>query len=157
MLRWLVRLVILGAVVLVVAQVIPYGRDHTNPPVTRSVKWDTPATRTLMAGACLDCHSNLTTWPWYSRVAPASWLVTRDVKEARSILNFSEWDRPQAVDTAEILEVVREGEMPPLQYELMHSRGRLSDAERAQLVTGLQKTLAADPLPPGSGRGRGGG
>jgi mono/diheme cytochrome c family protein len=155
MVRWLVRLVVLVALALVVAQVIPYERDHTNPPETRSVKWNEPTTRALMAGACLDCHSNLTSWPWYSKVAPVSWLVSRDVREARSILNFSEWDRPQAVDAAEILEVVREDEMPPLQYKLIHSKARLSDRERAQLLAGLAKTLAADPLAPGSGRGEG--
>jgi mono/diheme cytochrome c family protein len=155
MLRWLYRLVLLGAALVAVAQVIPYGRDHENPAVSREVRWDSAATRSLVAGACLDCHSNLTTWPWYSNVAPVSWLVTRDVEEGRSALNFSEWDKPQAVDASEIVEVVREGEMPPLQYKLMHGGGRLSDAERDRLAAGLLRTLATDP-PRGGSRSGGG-
>ncbi|MGZ8687431.1 MAG: heme-binding domain-containing protein [Gaiellaceae bacterium] len=135
---------------LLVAQVIPYGRDHTNPPVTRAVAWDTARTEQLVAGACLDCHSNLTDWKWYSNIAPASWLVYRDVEEGRGELNFSEWNRPQA-EADEIVEAVQEGSMPPLQYKLVHSSARLSSEERDELVRGLQRTLAQDPPTPADG------
>ena len=57
-------------------QFVPYGRSHTNPPVLSEPAWDSPETRVLAQTACFDCHSNETDWsPWYTKVAPASWLV----------------------------------------------------------------------------------
>jgi mono/diheme cytochrome c family protein len=129
----------------VVAQLIPYGRDHTNPPVVATPVWDSARTETLANVACNDCHSNLTTWPWYTNVAPASWLVYNDVEGGREHLNFSEWQRPQDADLAEVLEVIRSGEMPPVQYRLIHAEARLTDAEKAQLATGLEKTWTSSP------------
>jgi mono/diheme cytochrome c family protein len=137
-------LLALGALLLVI-QIVPYGRDHENPPVTQEVKWDSARTRELAVGACYDCHSNLTEWPWYSNVAPVSWLVYSDVQEGREKLNFSEWDRPQGEEGDEAAEAVREGSMPPLQYKPLHPAGRLSDAEREELARGIEQTLAADP------------
>jgi mono/diheme cytochrome c family protein len=141
---WLFRGAIAVVALLVIAQLVPYGRDHSNPPVTREVRWDSARTRELAAGACFDCHSNLTEWRWYTNVAPVSWLVYNDVKGGREHLNFSVWDRPQA-EADEVVEAVRDGSMPPLQYKPLHSGARLSDAQRAELARGLEKTLAADP------------
>ena len=76
-----------------VIQLIPYGRDHENPDVIREPAWDKPQTRELFERACKDCHSNQTEWPWYSSVAPISWLVQSDVEEGRSHFNVSEWGR----------------------------------------------------------------
>jgi mono/diheme cytochrome c family protein len=137
-------LVLLGLLaVFVLIQFVPYGRDHTNPPVTAEPSWDSPRTRALAAASCFDCHSNLTEWPWYTNVAPVSWLVQRDVDEGRQTLNFTEWDRPQRTD--EIGEVVLEGAMPPIQYRLIHSGAGLSDAERRELTDGLRATISASP------------
>jgi mono/diheme cytochrome c family protein len=125
-------------------QLVPYGRDHTNPPVKAEPTWDSPRTRELAKQACFDCHSNETVWPWYSSVAPVSWLVQRDVDDGRSRLNFSEWPQSPAGGAeiaGETAEVVREGEMPPLQYKPMHSGGRLTDAERQELASGLKASL----------------
>jgi len=148
--KWIVLGVAGVVAALLLAQLVPYGRAHDNPAVSQSVTWDSPRTEQLARGACLDCHSNETVWPWYSNVAPVSWLVQGDVDGGRERLNFSEWDRPQGADAAEIVEAVREGGMPPFQYEPLHSGGRLSSAELDQLVTGLQRTLTADPPPAGS-------
>jgi mono/diheme cytochrome c family protein len=139
---------VIGAFLLI--QVIPYGRDHTNPPTTAEPAWDSPRTRELAVAACFDCHSNETEWPWYTSVAPFSWLTQRDVDEGRDTLNFSEWDRPQR-EPDEIPEVIREGEMPPWYYSALHSGARLSDAETDALVEGLQATLLASPPIPGEG------
>jgi heme-binding protein len=138
--RWVVRIVVGLVVVLVVIQAIPYGRDHTNPPVRAEPNWDSPRTRQLAEDACFACHSNETRWPWYASVAPVSWLTQNDVDEGRRVLNFSEWDRPQ--ESGEAAEALREGEMPPLQFKLLHPEARLSDAEKAQLIRGLERTLA---------------
>lgn len=148
--KWILRGVAAGIVLFGLIQLVPYGRDHTNPPVTQEVKWDTPRTRELAVGACYDCHSNLTEWPWYSDVAPVSWLTQSDVDEGRSILNFTEWNLPQS-EADEIVEVVRGGEMPPWQYKPLHPAGRLSASEQDELVRGLERTLAADPPVAGSG------
>jgi hypothetical protein len=124
---------------LVVIQAVPYGRSHTNPPVVAEPAWDTPATRDLAVRACYDCHSNETIWPWYTNVAPVSWLATRDVDEGRKEINFSEWGGSQEVD--ELVETVESGEMPPVYFEWMHASARLSDPETQQLIDGLQATV----------------
>jgi hypothetical protein len=121
-------------------QVVPYGRDHVNPPTVREPIWDSPATRALAKQACFDCHSNETEWPAYARIAPASWLVQHDVIEGRAVLNFSEWQRSQE-KSSDVAEELVEGEMPPAIYRLMHAHARLSDVDRDRLVRGLTKTL----------------
>jgi hypothetical protein len=131
--------------VFVLIQAVPYGRDHDNPPVTKAAALDAP-TRAIVAEACADCHSNLTRWPWYTHVAPASWFAQSDVDGGRQVLNFSEWDRAQpAVD--ELAEVVASGQMPPRKYRVLpnHAKARLSDAEKARLIAGLRRLYATDP------------
>lgn len=132
-----------------VIQVVPYGRDHDNPPVVAEPSWDSAQTRELAARACFDCHSNETVWPWYSNVAPVSWLVQRDVDEGREELNYSEWNRPQEGD--ESAETVIEGSMPPRSYLLTHADARLTDAELAELVDGLVATLGGEGDDEGEG------
>ena len=145
----LVKILLSLGGLLVVVQVIPYGRDHANPPMRQEPAWDRPETRLLARRACLDCHSNETVWPWYSSVAPVSWLVQHDVNEGRGELNFSEWNRPQK-EAKESAKVVREGEMPPRVYLLTHPEARLDPMEREALAAGLQSTLG-QPETIGSG------
>jgi mono/diheme cytochrome c family protein len=133
------RKVLLAAVtLLVVIQLVPYGRAHTNPPVLAEPAWDTPDTRELVKRSCFDCHSNDTRWPGYASVAPSSWLVQNDVDGGRAHLNFSEWQRPQrhAKDAAD---EVRNKDMPPWYYAAMHPESRLSDAERARMTAAFEK------------------
>ena len=138
--KWWSRIAVglLGAFLAI--QLVPYGRDHTNPPVTGEPAWDAPETRVLARQACFDCHSNETEWPAYASVAPASWLVQRDVKDGRAVLNFSEWPRPQE-EAKEASEEVLEGEMPPAAYALVHPHARLNAADRKRLAQGLARTL----------------
>ena len=101
--RWrdgLRGLALLGAVGFAVIQLVPIGWDHSNPPVTGEPQWDSQTTRDLAVRACFDCHSNDTDWPWYSYVAPVSWLVVGDILSGREELNFSEWDREGAREEA---------------------------------------------------------
>ncbi len=136
-------------------QLVPYGRNHTNPPIIAEPKWDSPQTRELAQRACFDCHSNETTWPWYSNIAPVSWLVLRDVEEGRSVFDFSEWSANPNLRTERgtrgsvgqaIGGAALSGKMPPMQYLVLHPNADLSLAERQQLAQGFQKTLgdAAD-------------
>lgn len=129
-----------AAIVFLAIQLVPFGRDHDNPPVRREAAWDSPRTAELVDGACYDCHSNETRWPWYSSVAPASWLVTRDVLAGREELNFSEMDREDnEIDKA--AESVANGEMPPFRYTPLHSDARLSQSEKEELIGGLERSL----------------
>jgi len=126
--------------VLVIIQLVPFGRSHDNPSVIAEPAWDSPATRDLAVRACYDCHSNEVVWPWYTSVAPISWLTTRDVDEGRGKLNFSEWGSGEQ-ELDDLVEVIEEGEMPPVYYEWVHSSARLSDTETGQLIQGLQATV----------------
>lgn len=140
-------LLILVAAFLVI-QLVPYGRAHSNPPATKAWQFDSPRTEQLADDACGACHSNLTNWPIESNVAPFSWLIERDVDEGRGIFNYSEWDRGQQAPIDEITEVIDEGEMPPIQYKLLHSSARLSDSEKADLIAGLTRSYEQDPPGP---------
>lgn len=144
-LRRTVRITVLSLVgAFVLIQFLPYGRDHDAPPVSAEPAWDSEGTRALTDAACFDCHSNETEWPWYTNVAPMSWLTQRDVDRGREALNFSEWDRPQG-EAEEVTEVIAEGEMPPWYYAMLHAGARLSDQEQQRLIEGLRATLRASP------------
>jgi mono/diheme cytochrome c family protein len=140
--------VLIGGFLLI--QLAPYGRDHTNPPVVQEPAWDSPQTRDLAMRACADCHSNTTVWPWYSNIAPVSWLVYRHTEEGRSKMNFSEWNRPQR-DADEAAEVVSEGEMPLAPYVMMHKSAQLTPAEKDALIQGLQATFGGEAGQGGDG------
>ena len=126
--------------VFLILQLVPYGRTHSNPPTIVEPAWDSPRTRELAVRACFDCHSNHTRWPWYANVAPFSWAVQLDVEAARSIINFSEWNRryPLAVYAARRTST---GMMPPDKYRLAHPEADLTPAERMDLARGLEATL----------------
>lgn len=141
--RWKSVLAVAPLVVLalvLVAQVVPYGRNHSNPPIGAEPSWNSSTTRALADRACFDCHSNETRWPWYSHVAPVSWFVQNHVDEGRRELNFSDWNAGNS-EAREAAETVREREMPPKSYLLLHPEARLTDAEREQLARGLDATF----------------
>ncbi len=156
--RVLRRVVVAAAVVLlglfIVIQAVPYGRDHANPPVQAEPAWDSTQTRALAARACFDCHSNETAWPWYTQIAPVSWLAQRDVDEGRAKLNFSEFNRPKD-EPGEAAKAVREGEMPPWYYTVAHPDARLSPAEKEALIRGLEATLGRGGQEEEEGHGSG--
>jgi mono/diheme cytochrome c family protein len=128
----------LGFVALLVAiQLVPYGRDHANPAGGRQIAWDSPRTERLMTDACMDCHSNRTTWPWYSNIAPVSWLVQKDVEAGRRELNLSTGE----IELEEMIETIREGSMPPWVYKPTHPGAWLSDQEKQDLIRGLETTF----------------
>jgi Haem-binding domain len=132
--RFLRRLLIVSVVAVVAAQFVPVTR--TNPPVESQIH-AAPEVDRLLRRACYDCHSNETVWPWYSRVAPVSWVVAHDVNEGREHLNFSTWGRltseKQVEAVRKIWEEVSEGAMPPLIYLPAHPRARLTDQDKAAL------------------------
>ncbi|MCX7691009.1 heme-binding domain-containing protein [Thermoflexus sp.] len=130
---------------LLIAQLIPAPR--TNPPARVVVQWDSPQTQALWQRACADCHSNETRWPWYTAIAPASWLAVNHVQEGRRAFNLSELDLSQlpasrkARLAEEIAQVIRNGTMPPADYRLLHPEARLSPLEKELLIQGFQERL----------------
>ncbi|MBM3163178.1 MAG: cytochrome C [Chlorobi bacterium] len=135
------KLAAIAVVALAAIQIVPYGRDHQNPPVTGEPAWDSPRTRELFFRACKDCHSNETTWPWYSSIAPASWLAQIDVNIGRKKFNVSEWGRTGKNEGDEAAEEVREGKMPPWFYLPAHPEAKLNDTEKEELTRGLVATF----------------
>ncbi len=132
-------------VAMVAIQFVPYGRNHTNPPVQSEPKWDSIQTRQLAQQACFDCHSNQTVWPWYSNVAPVSWLIERDVERGRHELNFSQWNSSQRAARDAGREIQR-GRMPQWYYVLLHPSAKLSTQEAQVLIQGLGN-LQAQTMP----------
>ena len=113
------------------AQFVPVER--TNPPVTGEIEAPVQVSE-ILKRSCYDCHSNESEWPWYSRVAPASWLVVSDVNEAREHMNFSEWNKysqeKKEEKIEEIWEEVESGEMPLWFYVPLHPEAKLSAADK---------------------------
>ena len=120
---------------LVLAQLVQPRRD--NPPSDPAGSFEAVArpprhAAAVIARSCADCHSHQTVWPWYSRVAPVSWLVAHDVKEGRARLNFSQWNLLGPEEAARRMrkacEEARAGEMPPKYYTPLHPGARLGAA-----------------------------
>jgi cytochrome c len=111
-------------------------------------------TKAVLVTKCADCHSNETRWPVYARIAPGSWLIERDIVEARKKMDLSQWEQTpadkQQVLTAKIIEEARSGHMPPLQYRLLHWDAKLSKADVHALsmlgksTGGSEATLGGD-------------
>jgi len=133
------KFIVATAVVAVAIQFIPYGKEHSNPPATVQVKWDSPKTKELFNRACKDCHSNNTTWPNYANYAPVSWLVTHDVNEGREHFNISYPVKAKTIKEA--IEEIEEGYMPPLPYKLIHKDAKLTKSEKEALIQGLKKSF----------------
>ena len=138
MLRRLRPWLLAGLVVFVAIQFVPYGRDHANPPGTQAAPWPDARAEDIFEASCAACHSNETAWPWYSHVAPASWLVYRDVVDGRDEMNVSRWD-DDAGEADDAIATIVEGSMPPLRYLPMHPSARLTDDEAQTLIDALRR------------------
>ena len=130
------RILLILVVLLVVAQFIRPAR--TNPPIDPAHELQAPQpAASILQRSCIDCHSNRTVWPWYSQVAPVSWLLARDVKNGRKEMNFSEWTtftrRRQANKLKQACEQVEQHEMPLWFYVPLHPKSKLTDADRKVL------------------------
>lgn len=125
----------------VAIQFVPYGKDHTNPPVVAEPQWDNSQTKEMFYRVCGNCHSNTTTWPWYSSIAPVSWLISHDVDDGREHFNVSMWNNQKVNKGYDAAGELREGEMPPWFYLLGHPEAKLSESEKNQLVQGLTATF----------------
>ncbi len=138
------RIILIVVIVIFIAiQFIPVKRD--NPPV----KSDIPApadVKAILHRACYNCHSNETKWPWYSHVAPASWLVTSDVHEARSHMDWSDWNQYDAEDQHDFIEhiwkLVNSGDMPLWYYKIAHPESKLTVEDKMKIKNWVQSVTA---------------
>lgn len=141
--RRLRRGVLAALAVFAAAQLVPVTRS--NPPVEQDIA--APAeVDAILRRACYDCHSHETVWPWYSRVAPASWLVVYDTRRGREELNFSTWNRLSGDERRHALEEMGEevhsGSMPLPIYLPLHPEARLTGADRAALDAWIARAAA---------------
>ena len=134
----------IGILGFVILQVIPASSINAkfaapgNPPVTNTIKWNSPETEKLARAACFDCHSNQTRSMWYSNIAPVSWLVNSDINDGRRKLNFSTGKRLEGDD---MIEQIQRGKMPPPIYLPMHPEANLTADQKQQLMDGFQATF----------------
>lgn len=135
MAKWLKRIGALLIAALVLAQFVPAARsnppEHGKPVAPQEVQ-------TVLQRACYDCHSNETVWPWYSKIAPTSFVVANHVKEGRKELNLSLWDQyneqRKARKKNEIAKEVNKGNMPPWYYTPLHPEAKLSSSDRKLIL-----------------------
>jgi Haem-binding domain len=136
-----------GVVVGIGIQFIPVKGVEANPP--ERYKLDAPPeVEAILRESCMECHSHETRWPWYTKLAPAKWLMARDVRRGRSHFNMSEWggtdEQERQLDKETAWEEIEEGEMPLKVYIYpMHLGARLDDEEKAKLKAWLLAHKAA--------------
>lgn len=122
-------------VLLVAIQFVPVTRD--NPPADQPLEVSGKE-KELLKNACYDCHSNETVWPWYSYVAPISWVVAGHTHNGRKEINFSEWGKYEEGKKdhklEESIEEVEEGKMPIPGYSVMHEKAELTKEDRDILI-----------------------
>ena len=115
--------------------------------------------REVIGRKCGNCHSEATEWPFYSRIAPISWMVERDVMEAREHMNLSRWETYSEAEKADLLSrfaaKVRSGDMPPARYTAIHRDSILQPQEREALydwARGERKRLRTEIQQPKGGQ-----
>lgn len=119
-------------VIVAAAQLIRPERANPQTDVSRTIQAHVGTASGLVAvldRSCRDCHSNGTVWPWYTRIAPASWLMASGATKGRQAVNFSEWAAYSPEQQRMLLAVscddVASGKMPG-PYTLLHPETRLS-------------------------------
>jgi mono/diheme cytochrome c family protein len=125
-------------------QLVPVA--HSNPPVQTPPRWDSPQTEQLFKGACADCHSNETVYPWYAYIAPGSWLLASHIRAAHARWNISELNHLAPGDKSSLPDRIADqldsDSMPPKDYRLMHPAARLSAAQKALLLNALKAVIS---------------
>jgi hypothetical protein len=140
------KIIIVLAFLLIIIQFIPVNK--INPAIVSEMPAQVEVQKILQR-SCFDCHSHETIWPWYSYIAPVSWLIAHDVKEGREHLNFSTWsqyDQQKQIKLfEEIKEVIEKEEMPLTQYLWMHPGARLDINDQMILNAWLVAAPAESP------------
>jgi cytochrome c len=145
--RWSIPAALTAAGLVLLGYVHPFGNPRVEPPkglgtLLQGANMPSGARAVLLA-KCADCHSNETRWPIYARIAPGSWLIERDIVDARKHMDLSQWKNTppetQQVWAAKIIQEAKSGDMPPLQYLVLHWNAKLSQAD-VQALSALGQT-----------------
>ena len=139
------RIALILLAVFAVAQLIQPDRSVPTPVPVNDMLTMTQAPqdiRTLVEGACYDCHSDKSNYPWYAYITPANFWLQSHINEGREKMNFTRWNDPASREEAyECGEVLKEGEMPPSNYAFIHGHAKLTDEQRARLVDWFDATM----------------
>lgn len=143
-----VKKILIGLlVVFVIIQFIQPARNRSNgrSSTDLAIKVFVPENvQRVLQTACYDCHSNNTSYPWYSNVQPFGWLMAGHIRKGKAELNFSEFGfyskRRQISKLSGISNSVRDGTMPLVSYLILHQRARLSIKEKALIIEWATKT-----------------
>lgn len=147
--KWLKIALIVVIAFLVISQF--FRPSFVNPPIDPAKTLVAtavvpPNVQSTLERSCNDCHSNNTVYPWYSKVAPVSWLLASDINEGRHEVNFSEWagltQKRKLRKLKNICDQVKEGDMPLWYYLPMHPKAKLTDADKAAICAWTQAETA---------------
>lgn len=142
-------------VLFLAAQAIQPSKNRGSATGPKDITSFTPvpdSVMTVLKKSCYDCHSNYTTYPWYDNITPLNWWVAHHIDEGKRELNFTTFGeytaRKQAKKLEESAEQVQEGEMPLKSYLITHGDARLSDAQKAMLVTWFKRARERTGIAP---------
>jgi len=152
--RRLKQAAVVFAIAFAAAQLVRPERANPATDPSRTIQAHVGTANGLVAvldRACRDCHSNATVWPWYTQIAPVSWLMAYGVTKGRNAVNFSDWAAYSAEQQRLLLAVscddARSGKMPG-PYTLLHPETRLSDRDIETICAATQNAEAKMPVSP---------
>jgi hypothetical protein len=138
--KWIPAVWIVGGLAIAASALVhPFGHVKavfSAEPLLAGSSAD-PALQRIIERSCQSCHSERTEWPWYSYIAPVGWMIENDVSEGRQHLNLSRWEEYSSYQRSGLLSkmaaAIRNRQMPPGRYTLLHPAAKLSNAEIAQI------------------------
>ena len=134
---------------IVLLAVIQFFKTKENKSVQTSENaitqhYDVPENiQNILKISCYDCHSNNTNYPWYNKIQPVNWWFADHVNEGKRKLNFDEFNtystKKKLHKLDEVIETIRENEMPLKSYTLIHGDAKLSDSDKQEIETWAKK------------------
>lgn len=147
--KWVKKILLVLLIGLIVIQFFQPARNHNSRVLSTDLaeNYNVPAgVQAVLKSSCYDCHSNNTSYPWYSRIQPFAWLLAGHIKEGKAELNFSEFGtysfRKQKSKLKAIESSINNGSMPLWTYTLIHTKAKLSGEEKKLLINWAENTRA---------------
>ena len=128
------RTLLIFFIIFILMQFIQTNKENIAQEKNLEMKVDNIEVYNILKTACYDCHSNETVWPWYSKIAPFSWVVSNHVTEGKKALNFSTWENyNQGEKDEKIKDIYRTAyaSMPLPSYIFAHENADLTKEQRS--------------------------
>ena len=97
----------------------------------------------ILKTSCYDCHSNNTNYPWYNKIQPINWWLAGHINEGKEELNFDEFNaystKKKLHKLDEVIETIKDNEMPLKSYTIIHSNAKLSDSDKQEIEAWVKK------------------